>query len=190
LDAGWHSVTIAAVDTTRLTDKGILGLTLEAGDVQHKQTVFLCNYNKEDYSKEFKSVFTALFESESSLYEQLLIDYQHEALHMLRGLKLDIEIQPGPGYTIERQADGYIAFDVISSKPLISPQQTVTTARKLVEARGHKRSYNRIANASPTHTEKNSESLRNAAEAITRAAETVYTHGAHRAGSGGDTPAG
>jgi hypothetical protein len=178
LDAGWHSVTIAAVDTARLSDKGYIILTLEASDVNHRQTVFLCNYDKTSYSREFRSIFMALFDTTAHLYEELLVSHQEEALHMLRGLKFDVEIQPGPGYTIDREPDGYVAFDVTSGGALIPPQPTVTDARRLVEARGHKRSYNRIQNATSTNAEANSQSLRNAAEAITRASQTVYTHAA------------
>jgi hypothetical protein len=185
--AGWHSATIAAVDTVRLSDKGYMVLTLEDGDIHHKQTVFLCNYTKDDYSHEFRSVFNALFGDTTGLYEELLVEHQEEALHMLRGLKLDIEIQPGPGYIIDKEPGGYCAYDVVSSEALVPLYTSATEARRAVEARGHKRSYNRITNATPTYAETNSQSLRNAAEAISRAAKTVYTHAADSKRPDGDS---
>lgn len=188
--AGWHSVTIAAVDVARLSDRGFMTLTLEDGDTHHKQTVFLCNYDKTDYSREFRAVFTAMFEGEAELYEELLVEHQEEALHMLRGLKLDIEIQPGPGYTVDRESSGYCAYDVESGEALIPIQASVTEAKRAADARNYKRSYNRITNATPTHAEANSQSLRNAAEAISRAAETVYTHASDSERPDGDSNTG
>lgn len=177
LPSGWHSVVVAAVDTARVSDRGTITLTLEVGDIHHKQSIWLLSYDKESISVEFDHIIAALFDDAVDEYIDLLSgEHQLEALHMLRGLRLDVEIQPGPGYIIDRTPDGYIAVDAKTDEPITPPQLEVRQTRTLAEARGYKRSYTKVTNATSTHAEKNCESLRNAATAIVDAAETNYTH--------------
>lgn len=174
LDAGWHEVTIMAVDTDRLEDKGRVTITFEAtGDI-HREAVWLLTSDKSRLSVTFRLLVTGLFQDYAVDYISYLnTDKQQTFLEALRGMKLGLDIQPGPGYTIHLTEDGYVGVDTESGQQVVGPAPSLHKLKLEAEAARLRRSYNRITNTEATHADVyNYQALCNAAEAILGTAQT------------------
>lgn len=167
LDAGWHNVTIMAVNADRLEDQGRITLTFEAtGDI-HREAVWLLSSDKSRLSTTFRLLVGGLFQDKAIDYIAYLnTPEQHNFLEALRGMKLSFDIQPGPGYTIHLTDDGYVGVDTKSHEQVVGPAPSLFKLRQEAESRRLRRSYNQIVNTESTHETFNTEALRNAAAAI------------------------
>jgi hypothetical protein len=159
------------VDTDRLEDLGRFSVVFDSDGHTHTQSIFLYNKDKTELSWLFRKFLRGVFDLDDNCREFLeaMLGDNAEALHMLRGMKLEVDIQPGPGYIIDSDDGAYIAKDAQTGKPVSPQRTTVQGARQTAEAGGYKRSYNRMENVQSIYSEENFKALQNAREAVTQA---------------------
>lgn len=176
LEAGWHSVVVGGVDLARLGDLGRMQLILESDSGNHRESVFLMNRASSDLSFVFRKLLEGFFGDSGEalkIYIGLLKSYQTDALQVLRGMKIDVEIKPGPGYTLQESGGAYEVRDAETGQ-LVVPGSFVSLgeARARAEGAGYKRSFNRVSNVQATNADYNIEALRNAEKAIVSTPES------------------
>lgn len=177
LTVGWHSVVITSVDTTRLDDQGRFSVVLDSGVQTHNHSVFVLDMAKTDLGWQFRMLVKGLFNDDIQCKEfiDIMLADNNEALQALRGMKLDVEIQPGPGYVIDSGQGGYIAKNAQTGEVVTEALPSIQATRKSAESTGLKRSYTRVSNVESTFSEENFKALQNAREAIISAEKTNST---------------
>lgn len=167
LESGWHDVTIMSVETDRLADQGRITVVFDKQGVYHKEFFWILTRDKTKLSHSFKTLVEGVFGDHSVDYIQHLEGpYQADIFQVLRGMKLSIDIQPGPGYTVHLSGGEYVAMDVTLGIPLTKPMSDVYKVRREAERMGLKRSYNKLRNTEATFADDNFEAFQNACEAI------------------------
>lgn len=109
LPVGTHAVTITGVDTLFLHTRGQVQLTFSAGaEMYERLTVYLYTKDNSAYSFRFRKIIRALFlEDALDLYADLLEQHTIDGLQLLRGLKLNVEVDVDDGYTVLAVPGGY-----------------------------------------------------------------------------------
>jgi hypothetical protein len=174
LPVGWHSVVVSAIDTTRLADQGRFTITVDSDGHIHKQSIFTLNRDNTELGHNFRILVRGLFDTDDKCtdYVDVLLEDQEQAIQMLRGMKIDVDIQPESGYIVDKAQGSYVAKEATTGKVLTQPLDRIKDARTSAEAQGYKRSYNRIKNAEATFPEENYQTLQNARQAILSTEDT------------------
>lgn len=193
LGDGSHDVTITAVDSSKVNDKGVVSFTFENADGKaHTENVFLSDYtDKAAFSLTIRRVWAALFNDRDAIDSFLQeMERNVEAFNLCTAMKLNITLKPGPGYVIKvNDEKQFGAYDSKDGKLLSGLFDNIEDAKLDAGAKGHKRSFRRLNDAKATHADSNRKQLDAAikARAAAKAGGDGFSVsvGAGTAGSGG-----
>lgn len=149
LIAGWHDVSIVSVDMSRLASHGSIKLVLESDDGIHTENLWLVERDRPALSWKFTNFLNALclrpeiYDS----FQEAIRALGDTALNLFRGMRVRVQLVPGPGYrmhlTPTRQ---YAIVDATTGGQVVAGTfSSESEARRVADARGLKRSFNRVA---------------------------------------------
>lgn len=169
LDAGTHDVRIESVNTSCLGTRGFVDLTY--GDAQqrtHRDRIWVLNRDGTTLSWRMQQLAGALFGCTNAWLAAVEQD-QEQAFHLLRGMKLTITMEPGPGYQVEQSPVGWQA---VLSGQVVAGAQTIQETHRQAQAAGHSRSWLRVKGVTGgRHLDDNQQALSNATAALRSAGE-------------------
>lgn len=173
-EPGTYAVTIAAVDTSTLSD-GKIKLTFEtAHKEQHHQLLWMTNFGGDGLSDGLEALLFGLFGDDNqilSIWLEFLSkpDNQNHAFQMLRGMKLTVTIGDTEGFIIVNKGGKYYAINNKTNAQLVGPLSRRTQVKRTAIANGYKEPKSVLLDAEPTHDDTNKQALRNSIKAITDA---------------------
>jgi hypothetical protein len=141
-------------------------------DNTHKSQWFLLNKQKTEISYYMRMLFHALFDGDAQVRDDFLALTTKDTGHwqLLRGMRVQINIQPTAGHAVDFVGSGYVALNALTNEKLSSICNTVEQARAAAQARGFGRSFNNVKEIFSVGTDDNVEALRNAVEGLKGAA--------------------
>lgn len=135
---------------------------LESYGDTHRESIWLLTRDKSRLSRSFRVLVGGIFGDHAVEYMEFIRGADQETyLAGLRGMKLSVEIKPGPGYTIHSDGEGYIGKDAILGTAVTQSHPDIYKVKREAEAKNLKRSYNKLVNSEATYATDNYEALQN-----------------------------
>lgn len=175
LPSGWHAVSVAAVDTSMVESRGLLGVTFSTGTLMHQERWFILTRDKSRLAPSICYLLYGLFAGSTQAEDALLdeVDTDVHAWQIMRGMGLHILIAPSAGHEIMITSGGYLARDAKTHVVLTAVHKSVGEARAAAEAAGHKRSFHRVEDCDVASDHNNIDALNNAIQGRRNAPTTA-----------------
>ena len=170
-DPGRYAVTIVAVDVSKLETGNVLVTFEDSFQAQHRQMIWIENFNKDGISDGFETLLFGLFEGDEesmvSFFQTLANPKQaQQAFHFLRGMKLTIEIAETDGYLIVTRGGQYYCISSNTGETLAGPYPTKPKAKDGAKANDLREPKSMLVDTEPTHAAANIEAIQNSIKAV------------------------